>query len=313
MHSHEFGKSVLCMLTSNGPLRRPFWPNSSQFANFVHFCCFMSRESMRQWRLFNNALEPDPEPQSRHNGIRIPNGELFGLGFWSGRNLGRGLSAQAFYGPGYDLHDPGQALAAQVFLGQGQNPGQALAAQGFLGQGQNPGQAQGSLDPWQDPGQALAAQGYLGQGQNPGQALAAQGFLGQGQNPGQAQGSLDPWQDPGQALAAQGYLGQGQNPGQAQSSLDPWQDPGQAQGSLDPWQNPGQDSSEGFPQRDFSEIATGGGSMAGEYRLFKITVDGDKWQYVFEPHLDLIVLHLTLAEAMNYLEDPDEFDEFEEV
>ena len=288
MHSHEFGKSVLCMLTSNGPLPRPFWPNSSQFANFVHFFCFMSRASMRQWRLFNNALEPDPE-------LRIPNGELFGLGFWSGRNLGRGLSAQ-------------------VFLAPGQNPGQALAAQGFLGQGQNPGQAQGSLDPWQDPGQALAAQGYLGQGQNPGQALAAQGFLlGQGQNPGQAQGSLDPWQDPGQALAAQGYLGQGQNPGQAQSSLDPWQDPGQAQGSLDPWQNPGQDSREGFPQRNFSEIATGGGSMAGEYRLFKITVDGDKWQYVFEPHLDLIVLHLTLAEAMNYLEDPDEFDEFEEV
>ena len=205
MHSHEFGKSVLCMLTSNGPLPRPFWPNSSQFANFVHFFCFLSRESMRQWRLFNNALEPDPEPQSRHNGIRIPNGELFGLGFWSGRNLGRGLSAQVFFG-------------------------------------------------------------------------------------------------------------QGQNPGQAQSSLDPWQDPGQAQGSLDPWQNPGQDSSEGFPQRDLSEIATGGGSMAGEYRLFKIiTVDRGKWQYVFEHHLDLIVLHLTLAEAMNYLEDPDEFDEFEEV
>ena len=246
---------------------------------------------MRQRILFNNALEPDPEPQSRHNGIQIPNGELFGLGFWSGRNLGRGLSAQVFYGPGFDLHDPGQA------------------PQGFLGQGQNPGQAQ---DPWQDPGKALAAQGYLGQVQNPGQALAAQGFLGQGQNPGQVQGPLDPWQDdPGQALAAQGQV---QNPGQAQSSLDPWQDPGQAQGSLDPWQNPGQDSSEGFPQRDFSEIATGGGSMAGEYRLFKVTVvDKDTWQYVFEHHLDLIVLHLTLAEEMNYLEDPDEFDEFEEV
>ena len=267
MHSHEFGKSVLCMLTSNRPLPRPFWPNSSQFANFVHFFGFVSRESMRP-RPFNDASEPDAEPEVPNNRIRIPNGELFGRGFWSGRNLGRGLSAQVFYGPGYDLHDPGQALAAQ---------------------------------------------GYLGQGQNPGQALAAQGFLGQGQNPGQAQGSLDPWQDPGQALAAQGYLGQGQNPGQAQSSLDPWQDPGQAQGSLDPWQNPSQDSSEGFPQRDFSEIATGGGSMAGEYRLFKITVDGDKWQYVFEHHLDLIVLHLTLAEAMNYLEDPDEFDEFEEV